>query len=468
MPWRTEPEIDAERKAYLAERRAIKPDIERGLYPFRDEHGSIKLTRADVEWLLATHEGGRGPVRWEDEKDKTRDEQRWGLDLRGADLRAARLGRLPLASLRAGLMYAEAFGITDEPHSVPPEQREWAAAHLVTPEQREWAAAHLEAASLTAARLEGAALLEAHLEGASLLEAHLERSSLIGAHLAGVNLRRAHLDGTNLRGAHLEGKCLTSEQLPQVRPGAPTCPDELAPADLRGAYFSPATYLGWATFGDDEHGFVAVAGVRWGGVDLSRVQWERQPGTRRRRLPTVVLGDEREARQPTDDTGTPKPASRRLDEFEAAVRANRQLATVLRDQGLNERADHFAFRAQVLQRSVLRRQGSWGRWAFSWLLAGLAGYGYRLRNILIAYGLTLVGFALAYLLVGLPYVHPVPIVQTVADAFQVSLTAIHGRVFFEQFGIGSALAWVAAVESVAGIVIEGVFVAMLVQRFFAR
>ena len=28
-----------------------------------------------------------------------------------------------------------------------------------------------------------------------------------------------------------------------------------------------------------------------------------------------------------DDAGAPKPASRRLDEFEAAVRANRQLAT---------------------------------------------------------------------------------------------------------------------------------------------
>src|SRR2546422_11418207 len=51
QPWRTEPEIDAVRQKYLAERRAIVPDIEKGIYPFKD----IRLTRADVEWLLATH-----------------------------------------------------------------------------------------------------------------------------------------------------------------------------------------------------------------------------------------------------------------------------------------------------------------------------------------------------------------------------------------------------------------------------
>ena len=54
QPWRTEPEIDEERREYLAERRSIKPDIEQGIYPFK----AIKLSRADVEWLLATHENG--------------------------------------------------------------------------------------------------------------------------------------------------------------------------------------------------------------------------------------------------------------------------------------------------------------------------------------------------------------------------------------------------------------------------
>ena len=60
MPWRTEPEIAEERQRFLAERRAVKADIERGIYPF----SGIKLTRAEVEWLLATHEckGVLGPA----------------------------------------------------------------------------------------------------------------------------------------------------------------------------------------------------------------------------------------------------------------------------------------------------------------------------------------------------------------------------------------------------------------------
>jgi hypothetical protein len=48
QPWRTEPEIDAERQTYLAEQRSIKHDVKQGIYPFKD----IKLSRADVEWLL--------------------------------------------------------------------------------------------------------------------------------------------------------------------------------------------------------------------------------------------------------------------------------------------------------------------------------------------------------------------------------------------------------------------------------
>jgi len=76
QPWRTEPEIDEERQKYLAERRVITPDIKQGIYPFKD----IKLNRADVEWLLATYENGRGPVDWSNEKSL---HERIGLDLRG-------------------------------------------------------------------------------------------------------------------------------------------------------------------------------------------------------------------------------------------------------------------------------------------------------------------------------------------------------------------------------------------------
>src|SRR5262245_45987059 len=77
-PWRSEPEIDAERQRLLAERRAVPPDIKGGVYPFAGS--DLALTRADIEWLLATHDREHGPVDWDDVAQRGRD----GLDLRGA------------------------------------------------------------------------------------------------------------------------------------------------------------------------------------------------------------------------------------------------------------------------------------------------------------------------------------------------------------------------------------------------
>jgi hypothetical protein len=158
-------------------------------------------------------------------------------------------------------------------------------------------------------------------------------------------------------------------------------------------------------------------------------------------------------------------SEQRLSLCEQAVRANRQLATVLHNQGLNEYADYFAYHAQVLQRRVLRRQWQLGKWMFLLVLGALSGYGYRLGRILSAYGLALVLFAGAYFVAGQWFggTH-----LAWYQSLLVSLTAIHGRVFSERFGLDSLQSWVAAVESVVGIVIEGVFVAMLIQRFFAR
>lgn len=169
--WRTESEIDAERQKYLTERRSITPDIEQGIYPFKD----IKLSRADVEWLLATHDDGCGPVEWSDEKDV---HERRGLDLRGADLRRVNLNNLPLTHLYGGL---------DQ------EERD-----LATVEQGEMAAIHLEGASLRRARLERAIFSWAHLEQANLSRVHLERANLYGAHLEKTDLTQAHLEAVYL------------------------------------------------------------------------------------------------------------------------------------------------------------------------------------------------------------------------------------------------------------------------------
>ena len=130
QPWRTEPEISKERQVYLEELRSITPDIMQSIYPFK----GIKLSRADVEWLLATHEGGRGPVDWSDKDQR----ERRGLDLRDADLRQVDLSNLPLAGLCGGLTFEEFNTVTVERFSI--------------------ARMHLERAYLSGAHLEGAIL----------------------------------------------------------------------------------------------------------------------------------------------------------------------------------------------------------------------------------------------------------------------------------------------------------------------
>jgi hypothetical protein len=57
------------------------------------------------------------------------------------------------------------------------------------------------------------------------------------------------------------------------------------------------------------------------------------------------------------------------------------LAVALQAQGLSEDAARFAYRAQILQRQVLRRQRKLSAYLLSVLLAVLAGYGYRLGRL---------------------------------------------------------------------------------------
>jgi hypothetical protein len=148
-----------------------------------------------------------------------------------------------------------------------------------------------------------------------------------------------------------------------------------------------------------------------------------------------------------------------------AAQAYRQVAPQLRAQGLSEVAYRFTYRGEVMQRRLFWHQHKPFAYLFSGLLALLAGYGYRLWRILVAYGLALALFATAYFVTGQWFggTHLSPY-----GSFIVSLTAVHGRVFITSFGLDSLQALIAAVESVVGIVIEGVFVAMLIQQFFGR
>jgi uncharacterized protein YjbI with pentapeptide repeats len=415
QPWRTEPEIDLERQVFLTERRSIPPDIKQGIYPFKD----IKLSRADVEWMLATHENGKGAVDWKDESQRKRE----GLDLRGANVRQEDLSGLPLAHMRGGLTY-EAWKPLQE------EQTE---------EQINRAAVQLQGANLREAQMQKAILRGAQLQGAILVGAQLQEAYLFKAQLQRADLFRAQLQEAMLVEAQLQRADLGEGQLQ----GA-----ELREAQLEGVFLNDAT------LSDERHGTVLLADIQWGEVNLAVIDWGH----------VTRLGDEELAQQEKDWQGEIKDAQRRIGEYKQAVRANRQLAVVLRNQGLNEEADHFAYRAQLLQRMVLWRQHTFGRWLFSLLLAVLSGYGYRIWRILAAYAVMVFVFALVYFVLGRYYPPHLPLHQALLE----SITAFHGRVFLEQFNPDTPQIWFTALEAIAGLLIEGVFIAMLIQRFFGK
>lgn len=380
QPWRTEPEIDLERQKYLAERRSITPDSKQGIYPFKD----VKLSRADVEWLLATHENGRGPVDWSDKGQSGRK----GLDLRGADLCQVDLSYLPLARLRGGLSLSA------------------------------WNKANEEQRSAAVVLLKGANLHMAHLEGAYLRKAHLEHANLFRAHLAWTHLDEAHLEHASLIEAYLD-----------------------------------KTYLAKVKLSDGKYGGPRLVDAYWGDGNLAVVQWSQ----------IEILGEEYEARQQKSH-GKVKNKETRQEEYEIAVRAYRQLTTVLQARGLNEEAARFAYRAQNLQRVVLRRQRKFGQYLFYLFLNVLAGYGYRPGRSVFWYLVIIVGFSLAYYSFG-----HLPLLP---DAFVFSLTSFHGRGFFPGLGnetsLHNPLVVLAAIEAVVGLFIEISFIATFTQRFFGK
>ena len=409
--WRTEPEISLERRGYLIERLAIQADLDEGIYKFR----GIKLSRADVEWLLAQHEDGRGPI----DVHNPEHAGRIGIDLRGADLRGANLRALPLAGMLGGLNGRE--------RNRAQEGRDIAAVHL-----------------------EGAVLSETHLEKAELYMAHLERADFFKAHLAGASLRKAHMEGTSLRQAYLVA--LDEHYNDRWQDMATTIP-MIPPADLRAAFFDSVTDLRNIHLGDVEHGFVRLADVHWADVNLAIIDWSLMK----------MLGDEGRAHAVARDKKSDKENS--IESYREAVRAYRQLAVALQAQGLNEEAAHFSYRAQVLQREVVKLQGKVGTYIFSLFLDTLAGYGYKPARSIFAYVLVIVCFAILYFILG----HVVGPVLSPLGSLVFSVTSFHGRGFFPGgIKLDDPITVMAAVEAIIGLTIEISFIATFTQRFFGN
>ena len=510
QPWRTEPEIDIARQQQLRRCLATVPDITRGIYPFK----GMKLSRADIEWLLETLENAWNSTTGSDEKQNAP-----GLDLRGADLRYVDLHALPLAHMRGSLTRTEWDQATEEQRAAAAvlltgadlseahlEQALLIGAHLEKVPLHE---AHLEQADLSEAYLTRAFLARVHLKEADLREAHLEQADLSGAHMESATLRWAHLERAYLNGAHLERANLSAARLEKAYlseahleeadlrevhleegylNGAYLHQADLDGAHLEGAYLNEAHLentslykahleraflfkahlerarlsgisgrerrLNKALEGGEQHIGPSLADAQWGNVNLALVQWSE----------VKMLGDEYEARQ-TTHAGKRKNSAIRLEEFEAAVRANRQLAVALRAQGLDEEAARFAYRAQLLQRIVLRLQGKFAAYLFSLLLDLLAGYGYRPGRSVLAYLVVICTFMGLYLLVA----HTTATHLAWDEALVLSVSSFHGRGFFLQnMTLSDPFARLAAAEAVLGLLIEISFIATFTQRFFGR
>jgi len=442
--WRTEPEITLKRQKELTQCRTIVPNVEQGIFPFK----GVKLDRADVEWLLATHEHGQGPIKWSDAGQR----ERMGVDLRGAVLNHADLSRLPLARLIGGLV------LDKEATNTTVEQKRDAGA-----------------------KMEDVNLQDAHLEGAYLSYANLTRASLRGVYAEEIFAKGALLDGAalneaRLQDAHLNETSLKSATLRDARLKGADCRDAyLADTDLTRTQLEESDLRG-ITFIDDRGIAPLLADVQWGNINLSIIDWGR----------VKMLRDEYEAHQRERQGGVKKNNRRRYLDYFAAVRANRQLAVALQGQGLNEDASRFLYRSQVLQkrarwfqmtqskqalmdrehlesprkRIVYRLQGL-GAWLFSWFLFLLAGYGYKLGRSFLAYLLMIGAFMILYLNLD-PRL-------TWYEAIIVSMTAFHGRGFSPStFSPGDPLSIASAVEAFVGLIIEVTFIATLTRRFFGQ
>ena len=240
----------------------------------------------------------------------------------------------------------------------------------------------------------------------------------------GATLYDAHLERADFTAAHLEG------------------------ADLRSASLDKATVLNDATLTG-----VLLDQTTFDNTNLSVVDWRAVPR----------LGDELRARKAKDEAGKRKDRRTRRDEYRAAVRANRRLAVALQANGLSEDASRDNYRAQLLQRASMLYEGRIAQWLGSWILAGLAGYGYRPARTILLYVGVLCAFAALYLNFGMVDGHAF----NLTEAAVFSVTSFHGRGFFPGgLKLDDPVTVLAAVEAVIGLLIEISFIATFTQRFF--
>jgi hypothetical protein len=208
---------------------------------------------------------------------------------------------------------------------------------------------------------------------------------------------------------------------------------------------------------------VSLADIYWNNVNIAVVDWSL----------ISELGNEQYACKEEQRyfersyKSYPYPEDRRrtLDEYRKTVRAYRQLSVVLRNQGLNEDAARFAYRAQLMQRKVFWYQRKFGQYFFSLFLDLLAGYGYKPWRSFLAYLLVITAFATAFFIIG----HTAGPILSPLGSFVFSMTSFHGRGFFPGgIGLDDPLTVLAALEAFIGLLIEVTLIATLTQRLFGK
>jgi hypothetical protein len=255
-----------------------------------------------------------------------------------------------------------------------------------------------------------------HLEGAYLYDAHLEGAFLNDTHFEKAGFALAHLEGADLVAAHLEG------------------------ADLHTIFFDGETRLNSIILSNNKYGSASLCDIHWRDVNVAVVDWSM----------ISRLGDENIAKKEES-----------YYDYQYAARAYRQLSIVLRNQGLNEDAARFTYRAQLMQRKVFWYQRKFAKWLGSLFLDLLSGYGYKVGRCFIAYALVIGIFATIYHLLGNN--------PAWNESIVISMTAFHGRGFFpDQFHPGDPQALAAAIEALVGPLIEITLIATLTQRLFGK
>ena len=250
-------------------------------------------------------------------------------------------------------------------------------------------------ANLVFADMRGAHLADATLNDADMGRVNLWHGELNYASLTGAHLREANLAGANLQYANLAGARFHTA--------------DMRGAVLHGAFMDARTVLSGVRL--NEHTWLGDIG--WNGAALTRIDWssisrigdEGKPlAGASRTLPVTLPGDEATAKAERAQTSAQGTRSRGWRDgarsYRDAARAYQQLALALQGQGISEPAARYAYRSQVLQRKALWREGKPGRWFFSLALGTLAGYGYRMGRILLAYAVIVALAAIAYWLLG--------------------------------------------------------------------